>query len=74
VLGIGIYNYNHSYKYLFPIEPTGRAVAASGDGVLLTALKPYKLDSFFYYNYEDALKQYFGQFLNESLKMPFHRL
>jgi len=30
--------------------------AKEGYLVLLTALKTYKLDSFFYYNYEDALK------------------
>jgi len=36
VFGIGLYK--HSYKYLFPIEPTGKAVAASGDGIILMTL------------------------------------
>jgi len=40
VLGIGIYK--TSYKYLFPIEPTGRAVAASGDGIMLTKLLQFQ--------------------------------
>jgi hypothetical protein len=31
-------DYNGSYKYLFPIEPTGRAVAASGDEIILINL------------------------------------
>jgi hypothetical protein len=31
-----------SYKYLFPIEPTGRAVAASGDGIMLTKLLQFQ--------------------------------
>jgi hypothetical protein len=35
-LGIGIYN--EALRYLFPIEPTARAVAASGDGIMLTSL------------------------------------
>jgi hypothetical protein len=33
---------NRSLKYLFPIEPTGRAVAASGDGVMLTLLSQFQ--------------------------------
>jgi hypothetical protein len=40
VLGIGISN--DSYKYLFPIELTGRAVAASGDGIMLTKLSQFQ--------------------------------
>jgi len=37
VLGI----YNASYKYLFPIEPTEKAVAASGDGIMLNSLSQF---------------------------------
>jgi hypothetical protein len=33
---------NDSYKYLLPIEPTGRAVAASGDGIMLTKLSQFQ--------------------------------
>jgi hypothetical protein len=33
---------NESLKYLFPIEPTERAVAASGDGIMLTKLSQFQ--------------------------------
>jgi len=38
VLGIS----NQTYQYLFPIEPTRRAVAASGDGIMLTKLSQFQ--------------------------------
>jgi hypothetical protein len=40
MLGIGLYKL--CLKYLFPIEPTGRAVAASGDGIMLTKLLQFQ--------------------------------
>jgi hypothetical protein len=33
---------NGSFQYLFPIKPTERAVAASGDGDILTSLLEFQ--------------------------------
>src|SRR4028119_1745105 len=44
--------------------------AKEGYLVLLTALKTYKLDAFFYYNYEDAVKV--SSILNLTLNSLSH--